>query len=198
MCKSTLVRWTIIPRIAPRPWIACGGCGTLKPFLSSGKVRLNANGRKLDAWLIYKCLDCDRSWNRPLIERRALKEIDPATLEALHFSDPDWVRAREFDIDDLRRKAQRIDEYPDVDIDKETLFEVAQPVTTVIELQVPLSTCLRLDRLLATELGLSRSKLQPLHEQGRLAVDPDRKDVLRRRIRSGMRVTMAHSKEARP
>lgn len=198
MCKSTLVRWTIIPRIAPRPWIACGGCGTLKPFLSSGKVRLNANGRKLDAWLVYKCLDCDRSWNRPLIERRALKEIDPATLEALHFSDPDWVRAREFDIDDLRRKAQRIDESAEVDIVRERLDDAGHAVMTVIELQAPLPVCIRLDRLLAMELGLSRSRFQSLYEQGKLTVEPDRKDVLRRPIRSGMRVTVAHSKEARP
>ena len=188
MCTSTVVRWIITPRIAPRPWIACGGCGTLKPFQSSGKVRLNANGKRLDAWLIYKCIDCARSWNRPLFERRTLKEIDPKVLEAAHFSTPDWVRAQEFDIDRLRRFAQRIDEFGEADIDRRDLGEAAMPGEIVIELAVALSSSLRLDRLLAGELGLSRSKLQALHEAGLLVIEPDRKDVLRRRVRSGVRV----------
>lgn len=188
MCKSTVVRWTITPRIAPRPWIACGGCGTLKPFQSSGKVRLNANGKRLDAWLIYKCIDCARSWNRPLFERRTLKEIDPTVLEAAHFSTPDWVRVQEFDVDGLRRFAQRIDEFGEVDIERLELGEAAMPGEMVIELDVALPSSLRLDRLLAGELGLSRSKLQALYEAELLVIEPDRKDVLRRRIRSGVRV----------
>jgi hypothetical protein len=190
MCNSTVVRWTITPLIPPRPWIACGGCGTLKPFQSSGKVRLNANGKRLDAWLIYKCIDCARSWNRPLFERRTLNEIDPAVLEAAHFSTPDWVRAQEFDIDGLRRHAQRVDEFGEADIDKRDVGEGAMPGQIVIKLDVTLPTSLRLDRLLAGELGLSRSKLQSLHEEGRLVIEPDRKDVLRRRVRSGMQVRL--------
>ena len=190
MCKATLVRWTVTPLFAPRPWIACGGCGTLRPFQSSGKVRLNANGRKLDAWLIYKCIDCGRSWNRPLFERRTLKEIDPAVLEAAHFSTPEWVRAREFDIDGLHRHARRIDEFGEAEIDKQDIGEAVMSDRMIIELDVALPTSLRLDRLLAGELGLSRAKLQSLHEQGQLVIDPDRKDALRRRIRSGMRVEL--------
>lgn len=190
MCNSTVVRWTITPRIAPRPWIACGGCGALKPFQSSGKVRLNANGKRLDAWLIYKCIDCARSWNRPLFERRTLKEIDPKVLEAAHFSTPDWVRAQEFDVDGLRRFAQRIDEFGEVDIERMELGEAAVPGEIVIELAVALPSSLRLDRLLAGELGLSRSKLQALHEAGQLVIEPMRKDALRRRIRSGVRVRL--------
>lgn len=190
MCKVTRVRWTVIPLFAPRPWISCGGCGILKPFSSSGKVRLNANGKKFDAWLIYKCLDCDRTWNRPLFERRPLKEIDPTTLEALHFSDPDWVRAREFDIDDLRRRARRIDECAEVEIRKETLSETGHPAMTVIEVEVALPTCLRLDRLLSMEFGLSRAGLQTLHAEARLRIEPDRKDALRRRIKDGTRIIL--------
>lgn len=190
MCNSTVVRWTITPLIPPRPRIACGGCGTLKPFQSSGKVRLNANGKRLDAWLIYKCIDCARTWNRPLFERRMLKEIDPAVLEAAHFSTPEWVRVQEFDIDGLRRHAQRIDEFGEVEIERRDLGEAAMPGQIVIDLEVALPTSLRLDRLLAGQLGLPRAKLQSLYEQEQLVIDPGRKDALRRRIRSGVRVTL--------
>jgi hypothetical protein len=195
MCNIRNARWIITPRIAPQPWITCSGCGDLSPYQSSGKIRLNANGRKLDAWLIYRCLACDKTWNRPLIERRNIRDVDPATLEALHFSDPDWVRAREFDINRLRQCALRVEEFTEVDIGKEIIAEAAAPDATAIELKVALPTSLRLDRLLSAELGLSRSRLLDLYGRGRLRIDPDRKDVLRRRIKDGTRILLQERDE---
>ena len=85
------VQWTLTPKIAPQPWIACRGCGVLKPFRSSDKIRLNANGRKLDAWLIYKCVTCDNTWKRTLFERLDVRDIQPTVLEALQSNDPDSI-----------------------------------------------------------------------------------------------------------
>ena len=95
MCDTFRVRWTIIPQIAPQPWIACSGCGGLRAFQSSGKIRLNANGRRLDAWLIYKCLACEKTWNRPIFERQTVRDISPAVLDALQSNDPLALEALE-------------------------------------------------------------------------------------------------------
>ena len=46
------------------------------------------------------------------------------------------------------------------------------------------------DRLLASELKVSRTRLQALHEGGMLRTDSDRADILRRRIRNGTRVAV--------
>src|SRR5438105_4609827 len=98
MSNSLRVRWTIVPRTAPQPWVACSACGSLRPFQSSGKIRLNANGKKLDAWLVYKCSACDKTWNRPLFERQNIRDISPATLAALQSNDPEWIRTQAFDL----------------------------------------------------------------------------------------------------
>ena len=66
------------PRTPPRPWLACSRCRGIKPFRCSEKFRLNANGKRLDAWLIYRCASCDNTWNRPVLERRNRRDIDPA------------------------------------------------------------------------------------------------------------------------
>ncbi|XUR34363.1 DUF1062 domain-containing protein [Rhizobium leguminosarum bv. trifolii] len=190
MCNTLRVRWTIIPRTAPQPWIACGGCGGLRAFQSSGKIRLNANGRKLDAWLIYKCLTCDRTWNRPILERRNVRDIDPAVLDALQSNDPDWIRAETFKLDALRHKSQRVDEFAEFEIAKEMQSETANWTRLAIELMVPFPTSTRLDRLLASELKVSRARLQALHEEGMVRTDPDRSDVMRRRIRNGTLVVI--------
>lgn len=118
MCNVLRVQWTITPRTAPQPWLACSGCGDLRAFQASGKIRLNANGRKLDAWLIYKCLICDKSWNRPIFERQNVRDISPSVMEALQSNDPQWIRAETFNLEALRRKSQRIDEFPEFDIEK--------------------------------------------------------------------------------
>ncbi|EJC79511.1 hypothetical protein Rleg4DRAFT_1104 [Rhizobium leguminosarum bv. trifolii WSM2297] len=196
MCKTLRVRWTIIPKTAPQPWIACGGCGGLRAFQSSGKIRLNANGRKLDAWLIYKCLICERTWNRPIIERRNVRDIDPAILDALQSNDPDWIQAESFNLDALRHKSLRVDEFAEFEIAKEMQHETADWTKLAIELAVPVPTSTRLDRLLASELKLSRSRLQALHADGMLRTDPEKADILRRRIRNGTLVTIDLSVEA--
>ena len=190
MCATLRVRWTIAPKIAPQPWLACSRCGKLRAFQSSCKVRLNANGRRLDAWLIYKCVVCEKTWNRPIFERRNVGEIDSAELEALQSNDPQWIRAEAFNLDALRRRSQRIDEFPEIEICKQVLDETPAWTRVEIEVMVLLPTNVRLDRLLALELGLSRSKLRALYDAGILQVRGNRSDVLGRRVKSGLVVTV--------
>lgn len=185
MCDALQVRWTITAKTAPEPWIACSGCGEPRAFRSSGKIRLNANGRRLDAWLIYNCRDCDKSWNRPLFERRNVREIDPAALAALQSNDPQWARAEAFNLDALRRKSPRIDEFPDVEIAREVVRDSHPARIIAITLVVPFPTSMRLDRLLASELAMSRPQLQSLQDQSVLRIKSDRNDALRWRVKTG-------------
>uniref|UniRef100_A0A9E7ZMH2 DUF1062 domain-containing protein n=1 Tax=Bosea sp. NBC_00436 TaxID=2969620 RepID=A0A9E7ZMH2_9HYPH len=195
MCAKLRVRWTITPQIPPQPWISCNGCGGPRAFRASGKARLNANGRSLDAWLIYRCVDCDKTWNRPIFERRNIRDIEPRILAALQSNDPLWIQTEAFNLDALRRKAQRIDEFPECDIVKDILSEARDWTHLEIELMVPFSASLRLDRLLASELGLSRTRLQVLHGEGALCIASGHADSLRRRVRTGAIVLLDLSAE---
>ncbi|EJN03830.1 DUF1062 domain-containing protein [Phyllobacterium sp. YR531] len=188
MCKTLKVHWTLVTRNAPQPWIICNGCGGYRRFKSSDKLRLNANGKKLDAWLIYKCLNCDKTWNRTLFERRNVKNIEPATLQALQLNDPQWIRQHAFDVVALRQKAQRVEEFAELDIEKQVLSHAEDCSEVEIHLSVPVMTSMRLDRLLANELAMSRSRLQTLYEAERLRIDPVRKGALRRPCGEGFRI----------
>ena len=99
------VQWTIVPRTPPQPWLACSRCGEAKPFRSSDKIRVNANGKRLDAWLIYRCTSCDNTWNRPVLERRHVGSVDPLVLTSLQANDPTLARRLAFDAESLRRWA---------------------------------------------------------------------------------------------
>ena len=181
------VGWTITPKIAPQPWRPCSRCGTQRPFRCSGKFRFNANGKRLDAWLIYKCTGCDETWNRTVVERRAAREFNPAVLAAFEANDPALVRRFAFDAVGLRKSAHRVAEFGEVEVRKDLLdgtFGSDSPISLEIVLRVPIPIPLRLDRLLAAELGISRSRVAVLVEAGRLRTAA----ALSKAVRDGTRI----------
>ncbi|TGU69154.1 DUF1062 domain-containing protein, partial [Mesorhizobium sp. M00.F.Ca.ET.186.01.1.1] len=136
--------------------------------------RVNANGKRIDVWLIYRCVDCDNSWNFGIFERCNRRDIEPALLAALESNDPELARRHAFDIVALRDQVGRVEEFPDAAVRKQVIGGMKQGATALelrLGLEVPIS--LRLDRLLASEFGISRSRLQALEERRLLAVDPE-------------------------
>ncbi|WP_434724438.1 DUF1062 domain-containing protein [Mesorhizobium sp. RIZ17] len=194
---STLrVHWTIAPAIAPRPLINCNRCGGARPYRCGGKFRVNANGKRIDVWLIYRCTACDNSWNFAILERRNRRDIEPALLTALESNDPALVRRYAFDGAMLRDRAGRIEESPDVTVQKELLDgEPGHAAALALELRLEGTTPLRLDRLLAGELGLSRSRLQSWDDGRWLCIEPDGAKALRKPARNGMAVRIDLSDE---
>lgn len=166
------VQWKVIPLSAPQPWLNCSRCRDATRFRTSGKIRVNASGKRIDAWLIYRCTSCDNTWNRPILERRPVSTIDPQLLAALQANDPDLSRRLAFDASALRH-AFKVEHFADVVVRKETVSRAAVPPCRLeILCIVPEPTGLRVDRLLATELRLSRRRVQDMQHAGRLAACP--------------------------
>lgn len=191
MSHTLTVQWTIEPQTPPRPWLACSRCRGARPFECSGKTRLNANGRRLDAWLIYRCADCDDTWNRPIFERQYVRHIAPETLDALQNNDSDWIRQLSFDVEGLRRNTDRIEEFAECRVTRRVLAQPLEVCTQLeIVFEVPLPISMRADRLLSAELGLSRNRLVRLEEAGRLRLQSGSRKALQRPIRDSLRVVL--------
>jgi len=186
------VLWTIVPRIvAPEPWLNCKRCRDSRPFRSSGKIRVNANGKRLDAWLIYKCTSCDSTWKRPILERRHVRTIDPHVLMSLHANDPEVAHRLALDAESLRRKAGSAEASDDVMVRKEVLSESLTPAWRLeILCAVSEATELRVDRLLSVGLHLSRRRIRDLQGTGNLVVSPEGSRKRHSVVRDGMRVTI--------
>lgn len=174
------VQWTIIPATVPEPWLNCNRCRGTTRFRTSGKIRVNANGKRLDAWLIYRCTSCDNTWNRPILERRHVSTIDPHLLASLQANDPALSRQLAFEKVRGNLKMEHVD---DATVRKEVVSESARPACRLeIVCVVPETTGLRVDRLLSTELRLSRSRIQSLQSA----------DILKhpRRVCAGLSATV--------
>ncbi|MBN9257754.1 MULTISPECIES: DUF1062 domain-containing protein [unclassified Mesorhizobium] len=177
--------WAIAPVTAPRPLINCNRCGGPRPYRCSDKFRVNANGKRIDVWLIYRCIGCDNSWNFTILERRNRRDIEPTMLAALESNDPAFARRHAFDAAALRCRVGHVEEFPEVTVRKRGLdgAEAATVLELRLDLELPVSA--RLDRMLAGELGMSRSRLQALDEKGRLAIAPEGGKALRKPVRHG-------------
>lgn len=189
--QTLRVQWTMTPRTEPHPWLACSRCRGRRGFRSSGRIRVNANGRRIDAWLVYRCTQCDATWNRPIVERRDVARLDRAFLLSLQANDPDLVRALAFDVASLKRWTDRVQESDEVLVSRRVLGKGLGPTFRWLEIEcrVPHPVALRVDRLLARELSMSRSALQRLAKAGTLRSVPAALD-LRRPPRDGMRIVV--------
>ena len=52
------------------------------------KFRTNAQKKRIDVWLIYRCSACDEVWNLPIFERVATGDIAPDAFDAIARNDP--------------------------------------------------------------------------------------------------------------
>src|SRR5687767_7347001 len=104
----SVIVWTVLPLATPRVLRRCPRCDQERPFASSDAFRVNANGRRLDAWLIYRCVACDTTWNCTILSRVTPEEIGAARLDALHTNDRAAAWACAFDLALVARAGGRV------------------------------------------------------------------------------------------
>lgn len=63
------IEYTIIPEESFEIIRNCSGCGCKTTFHNTNSFRVNANGNKIDVWLIYQCTKCKHTNNLTVYER---------------------------------------------------------------------------------------------------------------------------------
>jgi hypothetical protein len=171
------VVWTVLSDRAPNVVRHCPRCERERRFASSGRFRVNAQQRRLDVWLIYRCTACEATWNLPLLERVAPERLAAGLLARFERNDPALARAHAGDLALLRRLG--------VGVDRDVPYRVERPPLDGrpirIRFVVGAGCAVRLDRLLAAELGTSRARVSAL------GID---RAALRRPVRDGQIVAL--------
>lgn len=60
--------WEITAKNTPTLKRKCNHCNSGR-FYCSGKFRMNSQKKNLDVWLIYRCTECDSTFNLPILSR---------------------------------------------------------------------------------------------------------------------------------
>jgi hypothetical protein len=159
----------------------CPRCDRRRRFVSSGKFRLNAQKKRIDAWLIFRCAACDARWNWPIHERQPLAALAPAELDALVRNDP--ALAADHAAAAIARSGDASEsDAADARCFRRKLIHPAGEKTGRIEVVFGIEgRGPRLDRLLAFALSISRAEV---HELGGAGIGK----ALRRAAFDGQRI----------
>jgi hypothetical protein len=91
----------------PRIRRTCPRCRRERSFASSGRFRVNANGRRLDVWLLFRCEGCGRVWKLEVHARARLEAIGPERLERYLRNDEETARRIARDVTERTRGRRR-------------------------------------------------------------------------------------------
>jgi hypothetical protein len=183
-------RWLIKPLACPRPIRYCPACGAAREFICSERFRVNAQKKVIDVWLHYRCSECSDAWKFSVLERQRIDSFDATLYEAFVRHDPATVWRYAFDMGRLRPHVMRVDANVSVVVERSTIDGDSNAEDLCVHLEVPFACDMRLDRLLATELRVSRATIQRRHELGQLRVLPEQSNVLSRRARTGQQLVL--------
>ncbi|MGX8126841.1 DUF1062 domain-containing protein [Clostridioides difficile] len=140
----------------------CKKCGKKTEYICSDLFRVNAQHKYLDIWLIYKCSNCDSTWNSTIYSRVNPKSLNPEILEQFHTNDNNLVKQYVMNVELLHRNGAEvgIPEYKivgqEININEFTQIRVVSKYPS----QLKVSTLLR------EKLGLSRKKFDEMLDCG--------------------------------
>jgi hypothetical protein len=161
------------------------------PFRCSMKFRTNAQRKRIDVWLIYRCEGCGDTWNLPVFERIAVGDLAPQEFQAIARNDPALAIRHAFDRNRLARHSNRVEESPAIAVRKTRRSECEGGANTVeILLALALPCQVRLDRLLSRELGLTHGQLRLLHDHGAVSLSQPSRKALRAPAADGQSLTI--------
>ena len=161
-----LKNWAVVPTCLPLVRRRCHVCASER-FRASGKFRVNANHKLIDAWLLVLCIGCQETARLTVLERMNVRSIRPELLDRLHDNDPGLIAELLQDPAVQRRhrtaldwdNAWRLDTGGSDDLDREVI-----DVSVRFAARIPV----RPVRLIAEGCGLSRGEVERLIVKGKL------------------------------
>ena len=75
MCYLEKIEYEIVPTDSLSVIRNCPGCGKKTYYINTKRFRVNANGNRLDVWLIYQCENCKHTYNLAIYERAKVSSL---------------------------------------------------------------------------------------------------------------------------
>lgn len=168
------IEYEIIPVESFRVIRNCSGCGRKTYFRNTKRFRVNANGNKLDVWLIYQCENCKHTLNLTVYERQRPDLIPAKEYECFLSNDEGLAEEYGKKLPFFQKNKAEADlqniEYQFVKR-REITGQPPCGQQVWITIQNPYGLRIRPERQIAEALGLSRSQVKKRMEQGEIQID---------------------------
>lgn len=173
MSYSKKIEYEVVPEGSCSVIRNCSGCGRKALFQNTNKFRVNANGNKLDVWLIYQCEKCRHTWNLAIYERQRMSAISAEEYQRFLQNDRELAEqyGRNFQL--FRKNRAEVDterlEYQFVKL-SDTEQENGCGSQVLLTIQNPCELKIRPEKQIAGALGVSRSQVEKWKVQGSIEV----------------------------
>ena len=176
--------WHIVPANTPDIIRHCSKCNGKSEYYCSEKFRVNANGARVDIWLIYKCRKCDSTWKLAIH-----KGINPHKLPAGRFDlfiDNDKALAWHYAFDKhLLKQNSCVADYTSVKYSVEGYDKHSGP--QIVRIRCAYNFDLKLVTLLTYVLDTTAGEIKKCVEAGVISAPPDI-NIVRHRIKGDVTV----------
>ena len=165
------IEYEIIPKDSF--WVIrnCPKCGRKTYFKNTKRFRVNANGNKLDVWLIYQCEECKHTLNISIYERQKISSIPKEEYQCFLNNDEQLAEMYGKNMQLFRKNKATID-FEKVNYDFVKLHETMEygdfEEQIVIAINNPYQLKIRPEKQIAEILTLSRSQAKNLLENGEM------------------------------
>lgn len=154
----------------------CPKCGGKTHYTNTKKFRVNANGNKLDIWLIYQCAECKHTLNLAIYERKKVSSVPKEEYQCFLNNNEQLAEMYGKNMQLFRTNKA------DIDFEKMHYDFVKRQETTessgfgeqiVITIKNPYQLKIRSEKQIAMVLGLSRSQVKNLLEKGEIKLEAE-------------------------
>lgn len=173
--------WSVQPQSAPAVLRYCKKCGRKTEFFCSGQFRVNAQRRRLDVWLIYKCASCSTTWNLEIYSRVSPQSLPKELLDGFHRNSEALAARYAADMSLLQKAGAEV-KPPQYIIEGKT-FSAREAVELTIDCAYPLPV--KVSSLVREKLHLTNKEYTELVKSGALG-NSSGQDLLKRRLGSGI------------
>lgn len=181
-CDMEKITWEIQYLSFPPVLKYCKKCCKKSKFICSKKFRVNAQGKALDIWLIYNCLECDTPWNARVYFHISPQLLNPVQLEGFQKNSLPLVEKYAMDNDFLYKNGADEVKVPPYSIIGSTFLpseNVALEIKSRYTFPVKVSTLVR------KKLHLSQTAYLRLIENGNMAGIP-RQDLRKCKLKNSI------------
>ncbi len=152
----------------------CSGCGRKTHFRNTQKFRVNANGNRVDVWLIYQCEHCKHTLNLAVYERQKVSSVPKAEYEAFLSNDAQLAQQYGKTLSLFQKNKAAVDfermNYSYVKL-HETIQDSGSDKSMELTIHNPCGLKIRPEKQIADVLALSRSQVKKRMAQGEILVD---------------------------
>lgn len=153
----------------------CSGCGVKSRYINTNRFRVNANGNKIDVWLIYQCEKCRHTFNLAIYERQNPLNVPETEYNLFLSNDEELAQKYGKDSQFFKKNKAEID-YKNIDFDLVKLLESEENESEeriLILVHNPYGLKIRVEKQIAIALGLSISNVKKMILQGKISIDKE-------------------------